>query len=397
MRCAISLVLTLLLSLGVALAEQTPSSPFCIGTVRNGAPTEKDHNQAWRMVDKIIMLPGVPRPIIYAIGREGVWTIDENRAFVPFGGEFPQNIFWDKVANDPETGRFVGVNAHGGVFALDSGETQFTKLYGVSKGALRHPYSVEFIPRFNGFVISDASGLYLLDRAGALKPLLTLSLPPTGIPFKVFDLPAFDALLINASILGPAVVVRYDDGQADVPISLKQHDFVRGVTVEADGSISVRTQFDHRTVRLRRAPNAPIAQGQSFVVEEHLVRVGTTHIGARSIDKVIAKDPNSGLAELGPAGPVPIALPFDPVQEPIEAMVDMPQYSGVLIITNASAYMLRDSAGVSEIRGARKVGVSPITASKIRLIPGRNETIFLGRNSINLLVDTRISGEAACN
>lgn len=397
MRYAISTALTLLLSSGVGLAEQAPSSPFCIVKVQNGVPTEKDHNQAWRMMDKIIMLPGVLRPIIYAIGREGAWTIDENRTFIPFGGEFPQNIFWDKIARDPETGRFVGVNAGGGVFALDPGEKQFTKLYGVSKAALQHPYSVEFIPRFNGFVVSDPSGLYLLDRAGALKPLPLVSLTSTGIPFAVFDLPAFGALLINASIQGPAVVVRYDDGQAVVPISLKRYDFVRGITVEADGSISVRTQFDHRSVRLSRTPNAPIAQGQSFVVDERLVRVGTARIEARSIGKVIAKDPNLGLAELGPAGPVPIALPFDPVQEPIEAMVDMPAYSAVLIITTASAYMLRENGGVSEIRGAREVGVSPITALKIRLIPVRNETIFLGRNSINLLVDTRISGEAAGN
>lgn len=125
------------------------------------------------------------------------------------------------------------------------------------------------------------------------------------------------------------------------------------------------------------------------------MRVGTARIEAQSIGKVIVKD--SGVAELGPSGPVPIALPFDPIEEQIDAMVDMPEYSAVLIITNASAYMLRENGSVSEIRGARKIGVSPITASKIRLIPVRNETIFLGRNSINLLVDTRISGEAACN
>src|SRR5260370_21727694 len=88
MRRAISMALALLLSSGACMADQGPSSPFCIVPVGNGAPTDKDYNQAWRMMDKIITLPGVPRPIIYAINRGGVWTIDENRAFVPFGGEF---------------------------------------------------------------------------------------------------------------------------------------------------------------------------------------------------------------------------------------------------------------------------------------------------------------------
>lgn len=397
MRCAISTLLTILLSWGVCFAEQAPSSPFCIATVRNGTPTQKDHNQAWRMISKMILLPGVPRPIIYAINRGGVWTIDETRAFVPFGGDFPQNIFWDKIAHDPETGRFVGVNVQGGVFSLDPGETQFTKLYDVSKDTLRHPYSVEYIPRFHGFVISDASGLHLLDRAGALNPLPIVNLTETSVPFAIFDLPAFDGLLVNASIQGPAVVVRYDDGRAIVAATLKQFDFVKSVKVEIDGSISVATQFDHRQLRLNRTPRTPIIQGQSFAMKERLVRSGTTRIEARGIGKVIVKGSNSGLAELKSAGLVPIALPFDPIQEEIDALVDMPEYRAVLILSKSSAYMLQENGSVSEIRGARKVGVSPITASKLGLIPVRNETIFLGRNSINLLVDTRISGEGACN
>src|SRR6202011_2715945 len=101
----------------------------------------------------------------------------------PFGGEFPSNLFFDKIARDPETGRFVGLNARGGVFALDPGEKQFRKLYGVGKGSLRHPYSVEFIPRFNGFVIADPNGLYLLDRTDALKPLPVVGRTTLGIPF----------------------------------------------------------------------------------------------------------------------------------------------------------------------------------------------------------------------
>lgn len=394
MRSAISIIL-LYIFLGVGLAGQASSSPFCIVPVQNGTPTDKDYNQAWRMMDKIITLPGVPRPIIYAINRGGVWTIDESRAFVPFGGEFPSNIFFDSIARDPNTGRFVGVDR--GIFALDPGQTQFTQLYGVAESSLRHPYSVEFIPRFNGFAIADASGLYLLDRAGALKPLLIIGLSAKAIPFTVFDLPAFDALLINANVQGPAVLVRYDDGQTILPTTLKPHDFIRNIAVEADGTISVHTQFDRRSLWLNPRPRTPIVQGKSFVVQERLVQVGTARIEAASIGKVIVRDPNSGLSELKGGQPVPIALPFDPVAEPIKEMVEMPEYKAVLILTNASAYTLQDDGTISEIRGAREVGVSPLTSSRIRLIPVRNETIFLGRNSLNLLVDTRISGEAACN
>ena len=353
MRSAISIILVYLFS-GVGLAGQASSSPFCIVPVRNGTPTDKDHNEAWRMMDKIITLPGVPRPIIYAINRRGVWTIDENRAFVPFGGEFPFNIFFDNIARDPNTGRFVGVTASRGVFALDLGQTQFTKLYGVAKSSLQHPYSVEFIPRFNGFAIADASGLYLLDSAGALKPLPIIGLSAKAIPFTVFDLPAFDALLINANIQGPAVLVRYDDGQTILPTTLKPHDFIRNVAVEADGTISVRTQFDRRSLWLNPTPRTPIVQGKSFVVEERLVQVGTARIEAPSIGKVVVRDPNSGLSELERGKSVSIALPFDPVAEPIKAMVEMPEYKAVLIITNASAYTLQDDGSVSELGAPAK-------------------------------------------
>jgi hypothetical protein len=396
MHRAISIILVYLFS-GVGLAGEASSSPFCIVPVRNGSPTVKDHNEAWRMMDKIVTLPGVPRPIIYTINRGGVWTIDENRTFVPFGGEFPLNIFFDKIARDPETARFIAVTAARGVFALDPGETQFRKLYGVSESPLQHPYSVEFIPRFKGFVIADASGLYLLERAGTLKPLPIVGLSAKAIPFTVFDLPVFDALVINANIQGPAVLVRYDDGQTILPTTLKPHDFIRNVAVEADGTVAIRTQFDRRSLWLNPTPKTPIVQGKSFVVEETLVHMGTARIEGPSIGKIIVRDPNSGLSELGPSGSVSIALPFDPVAEPINAMVEMPEYKAVLIITNASAYTLQDDGSVSEIRGVREVGVSPLTESRIRLIPVRNETIFLGRNSLNLLVDTRISGEAACN
>jgi hypothetical protein len=357
-------------------------------------PTEKDINSLSRLFSENYTLPGVPRPIIFPRFRGGVWTIDENRALVPFGGEFPQSELWDRIARDPETGRFVGVNNAHGVFALDPGETKFKKLYSVGETALRHPYSVEFIPRFNGFVISDASGIYLLDRTGALNPLPLISSSKIT-PFAVFDLPAFDAVLIN--IAGPAVMVRFDDGETVGPTALKPNDFVRSVNVEVDGSIAVRTHRDQKTIRLSRTPSAPIAQGQSFVVEKSQIHAGRARIEARSIGKVIVNDTNTGLAELGLGGPLPIALPFDPVQEKIDVMVDMPEYSAMLIITNASAYMLQDNGRVSEIRGARDVGISPFTHLATRVIPVRNETIYLGRNSINLLVDTRVSGEAACD
>jgi hypothetical protein len=191
----------------------------------------------------------------------------------------------------------------------------------------------------------------------------------------VFDLPAFDALLFNTS--GPGLVVRYDDGQADLVATLARHDFVQSVAVEADGTLFVRTHQDERRLRLSRAPSEPIIQGTSFVVGERRVRFETGRMEAQSIGKIIVNDLKSGLTELGAGGPLAIALPFDPLQERIEKLVEVPEYKAVLIITNASTYAIQDNGIVREIRGARKAGVSR-AGLEIPLIPVRHEAIFLG-------------------
>lgn len=252
----------------------------------NGTPTQKDHNQAWP--DDPQDDPVARRAASHHLCDQPRRRLDHRRdpGLRSVRGRLSSEYILGQDRARPGTGRFVGVNVQGGVFSLDPSETQFTKLYDVSKDTLRHPYSVEYIPRFHGFVISDASGLHLLDRAGALNPLPIVNLTETSVPFPIFDLPAFDGLLVNASIQGPAVVVRYDDGRAIVAATLKQFDFVKSVKVEIDGSISVATQFDHRQLRLNRTPRTPIIQGQSFAMKERLVRSGTTRIEARGIGKL---------------------------------------------------------------------------------------------------------------
>ena len=361
-------------------------------------PTEKDNNEAWRMISKFVSVPGIPQPIIYAINRGGVWTIDENRKFALFGGEFPANMFWDHLARNPNTGHVVGVNAGRGVFAIDPHQTQFRKLYGVSEGPLRHPYSIEFIPRLKGFVISDASGLYLLDDEDALKPLPLVDFSQTGTPFAVFDLPAFDALLVNADVeRAPTLIVRYDDGHAIVSATLRRFDFVRNITVNADSSVKVKSQFDERTIHLTRSPRQPGVQGETFVIDEHRREIGRTGITATSLGKTFVNDLKSGLSISTSGGLTPVALPFDTSHEPIESLVELSGFKVVLIFTRSSAYALLEDGAVSEIRRVREFGVSPLTASTIHFIPERNEAVFLGQNSWSLLIDTRISGEHACD
>ena len=75
--------------------------------------------------------------------------------------------------------------------------------------------------------------------------------------------------------------------------------------------------------------------------------------------------------------------------------MEMPQYKAVLIFTKASAYALQSEGAVTEVLGAREAGVSRLGAP-VAIIPGSNEMIFLGQNTLNLLrIGTISAGLAA--
>lgn len=355
-------------------AQERPR--FCIVPVQNGTPTDKDVGDAWRMASKVVMLPGVPRPVIYAYNRGGVWTIDQTRSFVPFGGEFPANPLMDSFVRDPDTGRIVGIDRFPGVFALDPGDTQFKKLHAAGdKETLRHPYSIEFIPRFKGYVIADANGLFLLDREGHLSLLPVSDRAVLLTPFRTFDLPAFGALLINAK--DSQIVIRFDDGEVVKATSLDRGDYPSEVTVLPDGTLSVRGNKRSYTVRLGRALIGPVVQRQSFAVEPAKSIMRLNHFDASRL------------------GPALQRLPFDPDNDPIEALSDMPESKATLIFTKASAYALEDSGAITEVAGARTTGRSLVGVG-LGIIPVRNEMIVLGGNALYLLLDTRFAGATAC-
>src|SRR6185295_8529578 len=85
---------------------------ICIVSVENGTPTAADLGQGYRMAGRFIAFPGTSRPIIYPLNREGVWTIDESRAFVPYGGAFPvwRGSLWTKYAFEPLSKRIVAAH-----------------------------------------------------------------------------------------------------------------------------------------------------------------------------------------------------------------------------------------------------------------------------------------------
>lgn len=394
-----TLTTTAFLVLATLAANAQPAPRFCVVPVRDGAPTDKDINQAWRMLTKVVMLPGVPRPVIYAMNRGGVWTIDENRAFVPFGGEFPSNFLWDRFLRDPGTGRVLGVNNALGLFALDRGETQFKKLHAADGKPLKHPASASFIPRMKSFVVSDSNGLFLLNRAGELSALPVSDRMTLGVPSNVYDLPAFGGLLINASGTRPDAlpyaVVRFDDGQVVRGPTLDRDDSISKVEVTPEGTLSLSGGRKTYTMEITPRPTGEIAQGESFELEGERKIVRRDRLEAPSIGKTLNIQRRNGIYELQGDARIGIKLPLDPSQEPIEQAAEMPESKTVLIFTPNAIYTLDADSNVSEIAGSRGIGRTPLNHFN-GIIPVRNEMIVLGANALHLVLDSRFAGDAAC-
>ena len=394
-----TLAATAFLSVAALAANAQTAPRFCAVPVKDGTPTEKDINQAWRMLTKVVLLPGVPRPLIYAANRGGAWTIDETRAFVPFGGEFPSNSLWDRFIRDPDTRRILGVSNAAGLFALDPGETQFKKLTAADGKPLKHPTSASFIPRLKGFVISDSNGLFLLNRAGELSALPVSDRFILGTPSKTYDLPAFGGLLINgsgnAATALPFAVIRFDDGQVVRGPALERDDSISKVEVAPNGTLMLSGNSKTYTMEIDPRPTGQIEQGQSFEIDGERKLVRRDRLEAPSIGKTFRIERRNGLYEMQGDVRHGVGLPFDVSKEPIEQAAELPESKAVLIFTPNAIYALDADNNVSEVAGSRIVGKVQLQQPN-GIIPVRNEMIVLGANSLFLVLDTRFAGEAAC-
>lgn len=185
------------------------SSPLCLVPVKNGEPTKDDFNQSFRMTSKVVVVPGLDRPIIFPWNRHGIWTIDADGAFVPFGGEFP-NQYLNEYASDTSTGDVIGVSWELGVFRIRPGSAQFERLYAADGKPFVHPFSAVYVARLGGTVISDNSGLYLFHSSGRAEPLYWDSQVGGKRPGRVFDLPALTLLLVTGN--EGRIYSRSDDG-----------------------------------------------------------------------------------------------------------------------------------------------------------------------------------------
>ncbi len=436
---------------GSAFAAEV-SDRFCVIPVKNGAPTAADRGDTYRLAYKVVMLPGVARPIIYAFNRHGVWTINEEREFVPFGGNFPAGvggIVYDHFVGDSATGGTFGINASFGLYRIDPGETAFRQIAAANRNpripsALRRPHGMIFVPRFGALVISDGKALLLADRDGNVTPLPVREPDRLGTPGATFDLPALGALLISttpsaprstttfgerlASWMSPRqqpaeeLLLRWDDGELESLITLERGDFVRDADITPDGlAIEIRTQ---RIPSLRLPvpqkagqPSQSLPAGKRQRLEIQEVRLGyrkaenvplplrlgrfANQVAAPSVSKsylwgemgaMFARETGNRFT------PIPIpqdySFSYRRGKDRVEEVQELPASKAVFVFTSTHVFAVDANNVVTEVPGGNEVG--SYRGHFKGIIPVRNEMIIAGRQSLYLLIDRTFSGDQAC-
>lgn len=388
------------------------SDRFCIVPVKNGAPGQADLGDVHRMAFRVVMLPGVSRPVIYAFNRGGVWTIGEENDFVPFGGAFPELLAFDRFVPHPITGDVLGWGNSLGIYRIRPGERTFDRLLAVDGKPLRGVRGLNFVPRLNRFVVSDKSGLYLMDADGKLSDLGVEPREHATKLSTIFDLPELGAILFNAE--SSPLLLRWDDGETIELARVGRWDFVREAAIDLAAQELV-LRMHTTTWRLplpskfgKVSLDALAGPGRDFTLKdagseyhglvnpppeldigEYVYRLEAPSLGKTLVwaDKRLF-EVKSGVLE-------PVGIPVHGDTNRVEDVIELPASKAALIMTGDNVFVLEADGRVSEVPGGRAVGEHDLRYDQ-GIIPVRNMALIMGRRALYLGIDRTISGANAC-
>jgi hypothetical protein len=268
MRSLLILLAASLLTSLAAAARAELAEHLCVVPIVDGAPTDADVGMTSRMARRVETFPSSPYPVIYALNRGGVWTISDDRRFVPYPGEFPSNIADDYI-EEAHSGRIVGTSNHlDGAFVLDPASGVFSPLRAAGIEGIGWIASMAYIPRWRGTILGAESGLYLLqdDRI--------LTIPGTdpqtiGRVEAIADLPAHRAIAIGTSS-GRVFILTDTRKLFDAfTFSRSKDDYFTAVhEIEAPGQILVQSNFQTTLVEMAPGPDGEFVPVRAREIEE---------------------------------------------------------------------------------------------------------------------------------
>jgi hypothetical protein len=387
-----SLALALILLAAPATAQVPVNPDICTVPVAMRADVDPDLPR--RMAHEVLMLPGVPQPVIYPFDRsKGVWTIDAQLRLVRFPGATTGMTEPYRFAKDPRDRRIVGIGSQTGVYVLEHGETAFRLIRAVDR-ALGRPDNIRYSERLDAVMIFDPNGIFRLLRGS--DEVVPLRGPAVErLPDGSFDIPALDAKVEQR---GREVDVVFDDGVRSNVLTLPPRESVLGVKVGASGEgLLVRTESFEHTVSTQHPQIAWFRYGVGSSAPNALIDTIFKDNGAplrlHGPGMPLVYDKN-GLQGLDPDGrPRALPLPFDPRATPIQSVGELPGSRLMIVITTNNIYALDGSFAATVVAGGDQLGAG---ARHRGVIPTRNMMLVAGERTLYLLVDRRISGPEAC-
>jgi len=324
--------------------------------------------------------------VIYPWNRGGVWTIDEDDSFVPFGGPFPTNSFHDVFDQFPETGDVLGVNPHEGVFIIHEGETAFSVVYPAQGTALDAPRLWRYLPRMGGMVVLDRGGLRLIDHSLAVRELPFIAVPDHVAVSEPVDLPELNALVIN---VGGVVYLREDDGHATAIVTLEDWDFPIRAELLADQRVRIETHRRQYAVTLQRDHKGKVI-GATSVAAPHSdavppARELTTSAGTYYWSDLVLWSGQPDMQR-------PMPLPFEAGY--IASVEVHPVSRELMLFAEAGIFTLDAAAQWHLVPGSADV-VSRVT-STLATMPDGYSLLLAGRGGLYLLVDVHGPSSTAC-
>jgi hypothetical protein len=432
--------------LGAAESAHANAERFCVVRVKNGAPTAKDVNQAHRLMRDVQILPGISRPIIFPTNRGGVWTIDEDGAFVPLVALFPQDRPFNKIAFEEHSGRIIGFNTQTprSIYAYDKQAEAFQELR-IDSEAFGGFSSLLYVPRLQSIVLGTRKGLAVL-RGDKVEFLFDLNKNAEWIT-SLFDLPQYKAFIVGINGNLETIAIIEEDGTVRRIGTQKRWNFINEVEDRGEGTVWITSRRDRFVVELQKDEKGifrfhssrleaadenprnsefikrfgyPIRNGEEKiwtisrgVISSKDGRALRLNTGKLDIELSASKSDDfgqvwqikdheiigrtivytsSGLFELLPDNN--LVRISEKLNESLSSFFEWPRFKAVFVFAEKNGvYMIRSSGEANILEGGR---LDPLYFKIAFVMPTRDELVFIARDGIRLIVE-RDKNSARCS
>jgi hypothetical protein len=173
---------------------------FCLVPVKDGAPTEADIGQTWRLSIHAFRIPGIAALVFTPANRRGQWTIDADRRLVPYNDSFPRSsVDKNRWVTESWSARTVAITWRGGVSVLRPGHGRFEALEEDNRPGLGSYIGIQTLPRRKLTIIVTAIGFPLVVEENSLRSWLSQAeMIAHGIRgiYGLYDVPSLAATII---------------------------------------------------------------------------------------------------------------------------------------------------------------------------------------------------------